>query len=336
MTNNYYYPYGGNRGGAFSNLTTKRFTGQYHESSLPGGEGLSYYNARWYDAKLGRFLSADTIVPGPANPQAFNRYSYVLNNPLKLIDPSGHTPCLSSGTGLSFCGSATTSSNTGSIVGTGRYIHTAYGATIDMDHFEGGMYYGGLVLDSLRSGRASFPIPKNLRMGYGLEMEYQILKPVPESQLENVALGIYLHSERVFERWQGTFPMPGIITETIKGSSFSNEDLVSDYLGFYAMVRYPEADAEQAVALIVSQLGGGMRNDDPGPHAYIYPNGYIDGDWRMKNFQTSPRIYLSSTDTWMNIGWPSHMAMTPINNGYWTYNGSTTTWPDIWGYLTGQ
>ena len=91
LTNNYYYPYGGNRGGAFSNLTTKRFTGQYHESSLPGGEGLSYYNARWYDPQVGRFLSADTIVPGPANPQAFNRYSYVLNNPLKYTDPTGHT-----------------------------------------------------------------------------------------------------------------------------------------------------------------------------------------------------------------------------------------------------
>ncbi len=40
--NQYYFPYGGNRGAAFSDLTTKRFTGQYHESSLPGGEGLSY------------------------------------------------------------------------------------------------------------------------------------------------------------------------------------------------------------------------------------------------------------------------------------------------------
>ena len=80
--NQYFYPFGGNRGAAFSGVTTKRFTGQYHESSLPGGEGLSYYNARWYDAKLGRFLSADTLVPGPGNPQAFNRYSYVLNNPI--------------------------------------------------------------------------------------------------------------------------------------------------------------------------------------------------------------------------------------------------------------
>ena len=94
VTTNYYYPYGGNRGStAFSGLSTKRFTGQYHESSLPGGEGLSYYNARWYDAQLGRFLSADTIVPGPHNPQAFNRYSYVLNNPVKFVDPSGHDSC---------------------------------------------------------------------------------------------------------------------------------------------------------------------------------------------------------------------------------------------------
>ena len=97
LANNYYYPYGGNRAqgapGAFSNWSTKRFTSQYHESSLPGGEGLSYYNARWYDPQLGRFLSADTIVPGPANPQAFNRYSYVFNNPLRFTDPSGHDPC---------------------------------------------------------------------------------------------------------------------------------------------------------------------------------------------------------------------------------------------------
>jgi hypothetical protein len=39
---------------------------------------------------IGRFISADTIVPNPTNPQAFNRYSYVLNNPLRYIDPTGH------------------------------------------------------------------------------------------------------------------------------------------------------------------------------------------------------------------------------------------------------
>jgi RHS repeat-associated protein len=90
---NYFYPYGGNRNGAFSGLTTKRFTGQYQESSLPGGEGLYYYNARWYDARLTRFISADTIVPSPLAPQTLNRYAYVSGNPLRYQDPTGHREC---------------------------------------------------------------------------------------------------------------------------------------------------------------------------------------------------------------------------------------------------
>ncbi len=88
---NYYYPYGGNRGGsAFSGITTKRFTGQYHEQGLPGGEGLSYYSARWYDAQVGVFVSADTLVPNPLAPQSLNRYAYVSGNPLRYVDPTGH------------------------------------------------------------------------------------------------------------------------------------------------------------------------------------------------------------------------------------------------------
>jgi hypothetical protein len=41
---------------------------------------------------LGRFVSADTIVPGAANPQSLNRYAYVYNNPLRFSDPTGHIP----------------------------------------------------------------------------------------------------------------------------------------------------------------------------------------------------------------------------------------------------
>lgn len=76
----------------FSALTTKRFTGQYPKKDLPGGEGLSYYRARWYDAQLGRFIQADNIVPSVANPQDWHRYSYVRNSPLKFPDPTGNKP----------------------------------------------------------------------------------------------------------------------------------------------------------------------------------------------------------------------------------------------------
>ncbi|MBN2006649.1 MAG: RHS repeat-associated core domain-containing protein, partial [Anaerolineae bacterium] len=67
--------------------TDRRFTGQREEAGI----GLYDYGARFYSAALGRFISADTIVPG-IDSQALNRYTYVLNNPLRYRDPSGHDP----------------------------------------------------------------------------------------------------------------------------------------------------------------------------------------------------------------------------------------------------
>jgi RHS repeat-associated protein len=52
---------------------------------------LYYYNSRWYDPMVGRFLQPDTIVPEPGNPQSLNRYTYVQNNPVKYVDPTGHS-----------------------------------------------------------------------------------------------------------------------------------------------------------------------------------------------------------------------------------------------------
>jgi RHS repeat-associated protein len=66
--------------------TPYRYTGQRQEDDLL----LYFYNARWYDAALGRFIQADSIVPEPGNPQSLNRYSYVQNNPLRHSDPTGH------------------------------------------------------------------------------------------------------------------------------------------------------------------------------------------------------------------------------------------------------
>ena len=54
--------------------------------------GLYYYNARYYDATIGRFLSPDSVMPDITNPQSLNRYSYVFNNPLKYNDPTGNWP----------------------------------------------------------------------------------------------------------------------------------------------------------------------------------------------------------------------------------------------------
>ena len=47
-------------------------------------------NGRIYDPTLGRFLQADPFIQAPMNSQNYNRYSYVLNNPLSYTDPSGY------------------------------------------------------------------------------------------------------------------------------------------------------------------------------------------------------------------------------------------------------
>ena len=50
---------------------------------------LIHMNGRVYDPWLARFLSADPYIPDPTDTQSYNRYSYVQNNPLSFVDPSG-------------------------------------------------------------------------------------------------------------------------------------------------------------------------------------------------------------------------------------------------------
>ena len=38
-------------------------------------------------------MQPDSLIPDPSNPQAWNRYSYVLGNPLRYSDPTGHRNC---------------------------------------------------------------------------------------------------------------------------------------------------------------------------------------------------------------------------------------------------
>jgi len=84
----WYKPYGESRWSSGTLPTDRKFTGQRRDS----GTGLLFYNARWYDPAVGRFLQADTLVPGAGDPQSLNRYMYSNNNPLRYTDPSGHVP----------------------------------------------------------------------------------------------------------------------------------------------------------------------------------------------------------------------------------------------------
>ncbi len=86
----------------------KEYTGQRppKNGGLEAEVGLYFHSARWrgaaqqrsvpgakrrgFDPILGRFAQADTIIPQPGNPLAWDRYAYTYNNPINFSDPSGH------------------------------------------------------------------------------------------------------------------------------------------------------------------------------------------------------------------------------------------------------
>ncbi len=64
---------------------------QFTEKERDNETGLDYFGARYFASTLGRFTSPDPLQASGRStlPQSWNRYAYVLNNPLRLIDPSG-------------------------------------------------------------------------------------------------------------------------------------------------------------------------------------------------------------------------------------------------------
>lgn len=81
-----YRPYGTTSQEQGSSSVPHQFTGQRFDPST----NLHYYNGRYYDSDLGRFTQPDPYVQAPADPQFLNRYSYVRNNPVNYVDPSGN------------------------------------------------------------------------------------------------------------------------------------------------------------------------------------------------------------------------------------------------------
>jgi RHS repeat-associated protein len=86
-----YYAFGPQPDASPAEIPTEelKFTG--HQRDLANGDlhVLDYMHARYYDGAVGRFLSVDPAIGKAGDPQSWNRYAYVDNNPLNHLDPTG-------------------------------------------------------------------------------------------------------------------------------------------------------------------------------------------------------------------------------------------------------
>jgi RHS repeat-associated protein len=82
-----YYPYGAEQDYTATCGTNYKFTGYERDAET----GLDYAFARYYNSRLGRFMSGDPLGSSAdiSDPQTLNRYAYVRNNPVNLVDPTG-------------------------------------------------------------------------------------------------------------------------------------------------------------------------------------------------------------------------------------------------------
>ena len=73
-----------------SGTTTKwAFTSYERDQDSGNNSGLDYASARFYNSRVAGFCSADPVEGSTDDPQSWNRYAYVENDPVNLDDPSG-------------------------------------------------------------------------------------------------------------------------------------------------------------------------------------------------------------------------------------------------------
>ncbi len=255
-----YYPYGETRPGYPSGSvpTDRRFTGQRQEDAAALGS-LYDYGARFYSVSLGRFISADTVVPTKDDPQQLNRYSYVRDNPLRHIDPSGHM-CLDGPLGDK---PGPCPREPKSLPGANFYSET-YGY-LDASHFRADIAQK-IIIAAARNMANGGPVNVS-GQGFGLgpwlrgdfSANYEVapynssLDESLEDYIIRVSLGIYEDYQMRFEAWEGT-RFSGF---SMFVTGFAIEDLPSDYIGFLMAAK------DMSQGEIFDRLGGVVPVDHP-------------------------------------------------------------------------
>jgi RHS repeat-associated protein len=204
-------PYGNPYASAGTGSTSFGFTGEQTD-----GNGLIFLRARYYDPRQGRFLQRDTWRGNDRNQISLNPWLYVYNNPVNLVDPTGMVP-------------------TENEIREGRHVYSCNCGWIDFAHAhpdnskdifkllnaEPSPILGISVREDvlLVTMRINFPLTIQVTLN-------SVVRTGLSEQIKReVALGMFMAREEHREWIQAISPW--------SRTSFSEEDLTSDLIGFY-------------------------------------------------------------------------------------------------------
>ena len=326
-----YSPYGkelvqeGDRG------TVYGFTGEQED----GATGLLYLRARYYSSSLKTFMSRDPWEGTGWRPGTMNGFSYVLDAPVNRVDPLGlceydpYDPYLDYDCWLLAKEIAEFLGEDWQFIGqtsyfwlvrmreellSGRYIKTQKYGWFDKQHIvpDKGRYIidevekaigqpCGHSFSMLLQTANRFP----QRGSAEFLASYWVSGNVVPAQVKSVALGIYMDYEMRWESFQGEVQIPL--------SNFSNEDLPSDYLGFFMATRGMEKNYENLLQVFRYLAPIEVSCDTPilcSPH--LLP--------RNREFRPLVRI----GGQWVNNNWPPELLLPrPDSSGLWRFEAST-------------
>ncbi len=163
--------------GTVSHVTSRGFTGHEHMDLF----ALINMNGRVYDPVLGRFLSADPYIQDPSSALGLNGYSYCLNNPLSLTDPTGYYTSFAEMAG----------GTVSQLLVIGAYaVNPALGVLVSVSaNMLTVLENGGSFNNALRAGEKTFAFSVVSAFGTDMIGDYfaQAMNKAPSGSLEKLA-----------------------------------------------------------------------------------------------------------------------------------------------------
>ena len=318
-----YTPFGDWRTEPTATAGDRYYTNHKHNNLGNGADdlGLIYMNARYYLPGVGRFASADTVVPNAANPQSYNRYSYVLNSPIMKNDPTGHDA---------------------EIDDAGYYpdwwfdeeirrIYVEGYGVFDKEHIERGYNTAEYIFAQLRDAVENGGTEFTLRSGANFDKKYKISGDISEDDFVGIALGIYMDFELSYE----SFQVGGGKGFFNRFSGFAPEDLPSNYIGFWAYASGKSIDEIPAILRSLGEVSvhnsilgdrGGSLVFNRTRYQQIDPldagtSFYLSVPRNYSFDPMAPRVDGEGVH-WENVPWPEELQLTPIGSGKSTWQVS--------------